>query len=93
MMRYSQAIVREPGPSFVHGLTTANLGAPDYRQALKQHQAYIQILTELGLTVITLPPDDEHPDSVFVEDTALLTPKCAIIMRPGARTRRDGSCI
>jgi len=89
MIRFSRAIVREPGPSCVYGLTTANLGAPDYQLTLKQHQAYIRVLTELGLTVIELPPDDKHPDSTFVEDTALLTPKSGIIMRPGAPTRRD----
>lgn len=87
-MRFSRAIVREPGPSFIHGITTANLGVPDYQLALRQHRAYVDTLTELGLTVISLPSDDRHPDSTFVEDTALLTPKCAIIMRPGAPTRR-----
>jgi dimethylargininase len=88
-MKFTRAIVREPGPSFIHGLTTTGLGAPDYRLALKQHQTYAQALTECGLTVIALPPDDHHPDSTFVEDTALLTPECAIIMRPGAPSRRD----
>lgn len=88
-MRFSRAIVREPGPSFIHGLTTAQLGIPDYQLALKQHQAYVRALKECGLAIIELPPDDKHPDSTFVEDTALLTPRCAIIMRPGAPARRD----
>ena len=88
-MRFSRAIVREPGPSFVHGITTANLGVPDYQLALKQHKAYVSALKECGLKVIELPPDDGHPDSTFVEDTALLIPRCAIIMRPGAPARRD----
>ena len=88
-MRFSRAIVREPGPSLIHGITTANLGVPDYSLALEEHRAYVQTLTECGLTVTTLPPDDHHPDSTFVEDTALLTPECAIIMRPGALARRD----
>lgn len=88
-MTFSRAIVREPGPSLIHGITTANLGLPDYQLALKQHKAYVHALTECGLTVIALPPDNDHPDSTFVEDTALLTPKCAIIMRPGAPARRE----
>jgi len=87
-MQFSRAIVREPGPSLICGITTANLGPPDFQLALKQHQAYVRALIECGLEVITLPPDDDHPDSTFVEDTALLTPHCAIIMRPGAPTRR-----
>jgi dimethylargininase len=87
-MKFSQAIVREPGPSFVNGITAANLGTPDYQLARQQHQAYVRALTECGLSVTTLPPDDNYPDSTFVEDTALLTPKCAIMMRPGAPARR-----
>ena len=88
-MKFARAIVREPGPSLVDGITTANLGAPDYKLALEQHRAYVRALSACGVTVISLPPDNEHPDSTFVEDTALLTPKCAIIMRPGALSRRD----
>lgn len=88
-MKFSRAIVREPGPSLVNGITTANLGVPDYQLALKQHQAYSQALAECGLTVITMPADNDHPDSTFVEDTALLTPECAIMMRPGAPARRE----
>jgi dimethylargininase len=88
-MKFSQAVVREPGPSLIHGITTANLGPPDYHLALKQHRAYVRALTNCGLGVITLPPDDGHPDSTFVEDTALLTPEGAIMMRPGAMTRRE----
>jgi dimethylargininase len=87
-MKFSQAIVRQPGPSFVNGITTANLGAPDLQLALQQHKAYVQAMTECGLSVTTLPLDDNYPDSTFVEDTALLTPSCAIIMRPGAPARR-----
>jgi len=88
-MRFTRAIVREPGPSLVDGITTADLGVPDYQLALEQHRAYVQALAECGLTVISLPPDNEHPDSTFIEDTALLTPKCAVIMRPGALSRRE----
>jgi dimethylargininase len=88
-MRFSRAIVRELGPSLIHGITTANLGVPDYGLALTQHRAYVHALAECGLMVITLPPDNDHPDSTFVEDTALLTPGCAIIMRPGAPPRRE----
>lgn len=87
-VRFTKAIVRTPGPSMVDGLTTANLGNPDYKKALAQHTAYIRALESCGLEVIVLPPDNDYPDSTFVEDTALVTPVCAIIMRPGAISRR-----
>lgn len=86
--RFTRAIVRQPGRSMVKGLTTSNLGTPDYDKALEQHAAYVQALHQCGLTVVTLPADEDYPDSTFVEDTALLTPACAIIMRPGAESRR-----
>lgn len=87
-MRFTRAIVRRPGPSMIDGLTTAGLGPVDYERALVQHDRYVSALQECGLTVMVLPPDNDHPDSTFVEDTALLTPQCAIMMRPGAKSRR-----
>jgi dimethylargininase len=72
----------------VDGLSSAGLGKPDYEKALVQHTAYIDALKLCGLQVTILPPDNAYPDSTFVEDTALLTPACAVIMRPGAPSRR-----
>jgi dimethylargininase len=84
---FTKAIVRTPSKSMINGITTANLGTPIYDLALKQHQIYIDVLTKCGLQVTVLPPDEEFPDSTFVEDTALLTSKCAIITNPGAPSR------
>jgi dimethylargininase len=88
-MKFTTAIIRRPGPSMINGITSADLGPVDYRLALSQHRAYAQALNDCGLMVVTLPPEMNHPDSVFVEDTALLTPHCAIMMRPGALSRRE----
>jgi dimethylargininase len=82
------AIVRKPGKSMLKGLTTAELGLPDYEKALVQHAEYIKVLKECGLEVVVLEEDEKHPDSTFVEDTALLTRECAIITNPGALSRR-----
>jgi dimethylargininase len=35
-----------------------------------------------------LPADDRFPDATFVEDTAILTERCAIVTRPGALSRQ-----
>ena len=72
----------------VNGLTTAGLGKPDYPLACRQHEAYIAALKTCGLTVKILDPDLRFPDSVFVEDVALLTPAGAVLLNPGAATRR-----
>jgi dimethylargininase len=72
----------------MQGLATAKLGVPDYNKAIKQHQSYINALADCGLEIIILEADENYPDSTFIEDTALLTPRCAIIMNPGAPSRR-----
>ncbi|MCJ7702485.1 MAG: arginine deiminase family protein [Anaerolineales bacterium] len=87
-MKFRHAIVKKPGKSLIKGLTTANLGIPNYGKALEQHQAYIHTLEECGLQVHVLAAEEAYPDSVFVEDTALLTPHCAILTNPGAPSRR-----
>ena len=85
---FTKAITRIPCKNLVNGLTTANLGKPDYDLAIIQHQNYIQALKDCGLDVITLESDENYADSTFVEDTALLTPHCAIITNPGAPSRK-----
>jgi dimethylargininase len=72
----------------VNGLSGAGLGLPDYFLALQQHKAYTAALEKCRCKVLSLPPDPHHPDSVFVEDTALITGEVAVIARPGTDLRR-----
>ena len=60
----------------------------DVARAVAEHEAYEQLLTQLGATVRRLPPEPECPDAVFVEDTAVVLDEIAIITRPGAPSRR-----
>ena len=90
---FTKAIVRKPSKSMTNGLTSADLGAPDYEQALKQHADYIKALQACGVEVEVLPADEQYPDSTFVEDVALLMATCAIIMRPGAESRRGETAV
>ncbi len=85
---FTRAIVRTPCKNMINGLTTAKLGKPDYEKAMAQHSQYIVALQECGLQVTVLPGDEKFPDSTFVEDTAILTPRCAIVTNPGAPSRR-----
>lgn len=87
-MLFTRAIVKTPCKNMVKGITTANLGQPDYKLALKQHKNYIQALEQCGLKVIVLDPDENLPDSTFIEDACLITPNCAIITNPGADSRK-----
>lgn len=86
---FTKAIVRTPCKAMVDGLSSANLGKPDYQKALVQHADYIEALKECGLQMTVLPADEEFPDSTFVEDVALMTPPCAILTNPGAPSRRQ----
>lgn len=85
---FTKAIVRSPGKSIVKGITSASLGLPNYHFAVQQHLNYISALQKCGLKVIVMEANEHYPDSTFIEDTALLTPECAIIMRPGAESRK-----
>jgi dimethylargininase len=60
----------------------------DIMRAAEQHALYEQTLVTLGCTVQRLPALPDMPDSVFVEDTAVVLPELAIITRPGAASRR-----
>jgi len=71
------------------GITSAGLGTPDLQLARQQHAAYAEALSRCGLHITVLPPDEAHPDGCFVEDTAVLSAKAAIVTRPGASSRRD----
>ena len=59
----------------------------DAAKAADQHGAYEQALRAAGFEIIRLPELREDPDSVFVEDTAILIDGHAVITRPGAASR------
>ena len=84
----ARAIVRRPGESLRRALTTARLGVPDPIVARRQHQAYCEALARCGLQLTVLDEDPAFPDGCFVEDTAVVTGRVAIITRPGAASRR-----
>ncbi len=85
---FTHALTRRPGPDLAGGLTSADLGSPDFALAVAQHEAYVQALRGLGLEVTELPALPGHPDACFVEDTAVVVPELAVITRPGAPSRR-----
>ena len=85
---FSEAIVRAVPETIDAGITSADLGRPDYEMAREQHGRYVAALERCGLKVRVLEADERYPDSVFLEDTAVVTDRCAIIANPGAERRR-----
>jgi len=84
---FDHAIVRTPCRAIVNGLRAVDVGAPDYAKVLAEHSAYVKALEEAGVTVEMLSALDAYPDSMFVEDPALVFTEGAIVMRPGAASR------
>jgi dimethylargininase len=87
-MNFSRAVVRPPARTFAAGLTHSTEGTPDPAQALAQHRAYCHALEQCGLELTHLDPDDAFPDGTFVEDTAIVTGRGAVLTHPGAPSRR-----
>ena len=83
------AITREVSRSILNCELTHLARTPiDVERARRQHAQYESALKQLGLAVLSLPEAADLPDSVFVEDTALVLDECAVILRPGAQSRR-----
>ena len=87
MTSIRRAIVRPPSSNFAEGLTSVDLGVPDFGTALAEHEAYCGALAALAVELVRLPPDADFPDSTFVEDAALIVPRGAVLTRPGAPSR------
>jgi len=88
MRMFAKAIVRGVPETISAGITTAELGNPDAEKAREHHRSYIDTLERCGLEVIMLEADERYPDSVFIEDTAVVTDRCAIVTNPGAEERK-----
>ena len=69
-------------------LTHLERQAIDLDRARAQHRAYEEALARAGCRVESLPALDELPDSVFVEDVAVVLDEIAVVTRPGAESRR-----
>lgn len=54
-----------------------------------QHEDYCMMLRECGVTVLTFNYNASLPDSVFVEDTALVLDEIGIILPMGTESRRE----
>ena len=83
------AITRQVSPAINQCELTHIAREPiDYKRARAQHEQYEDALRSLGMEVISLDAEPDLPDSVFVEDVALVLDKCAILLNPGAASRR-----
>lgn len=88
-MKRGTALVRRPSRRLAEGLVThIERSAVDYDAALGQWHAYVMALTEAGWVVVEVPPAENCPDSVFVEDVVVVFDDLAVVTRPGVDSRR-----
>ena len=83
------AITRGVSPAISRcELTHLRRRAIDLQRAAAQHGEYEDALEALGCRLHRLPVEPDLPDSVFVEDAAVVLDEVALIARPGATSRR-----
>ncbi len=83
------ALVRSPGPRLDEGIVThLERHSVDLRLALRQWHSYLGALTLNGWRIAEVPPADDCPDAVFVEDAVVMFGNLAVITRPGADARK-----
>src|SRR5438309_10705558 len=83
------AITRAVSPAIVHcELSFIDRKPIDLAVAQEQHHAYENLLGKLGARVISLPAEPALPDSMFVEDPAIVLDELAVILPLGTETRR-----
>jgi dimethylargininase len=84
-----RALVRRPSSRLAEGLVThIERQSVDVELALRQWTAYVDALHAHGWRTLEVPPVDECPDGVFVEDTVVMYGDRAVITRPGADERK-----
>jgi dimethylargininase len=84
-----KALTRDVSPALARCELTFLPRAPiDFGRAAAQHDAYCAALAGAGLDVVRLPADPALPDSVFVEDAAVVVDEVAVITSMGAPSRR-----
>ena len=83
------ALTRQPAQSLVHcEVSHVERENIDFSLAVQQHQTYCRALQQQGLNVQTLPSVEAYPDSVFVEDNAIVLDELAVLTSMGADSRQ-----
>ena len=83
-----RAIVRAVPDSFASALVMGERPVLDVDRARGQHIAYRQMLIGAGYELSVVAADEDCPDCPFIEDTAVVLDRVAVVTRPGAPERR-----
>ena len=84
--KFKNALVRKPSKSIINAISSNNI-EPDYQKIYDEHKLYTESLISLKLNVYTLEALENFPDSIFIEDPALVYDDNCILLRPGSQSR------
>ena len=90
--KFTNAIVRKPNKS-IHNALSSQYLHPSYEKILEIHDNYINSIEEAGLNIILLESLEQYPDSIFVEDPALIFKNNIIVLNPSDVTRNGEAKI
>ena len=83
------ALTHVPSPRMEHcERTFVDRSTIDFARACRQHDAYCQLLRDCGAEVRVLDVNRHYPDSVFIEDTAIVLEEVAVLAAMGTESRR-----
>jgi dimethylargininase len=83
------SLIRRPGPALAAGIVTHTDRVPvDVGLATRQWETYVAAMADNGWDLVEVPPADDCPDAVFVEDTVVMYHGVAVLTRPGADARK-----
>ena len=84
-----RVLVRRPSTRLAEGLVTHIERQPvDADLAMLQWEGYVAALEDAGWDIIEVPPMEECPDGVFIEDDVVMYGDRAVVARPGADERK-----
>ena len=83
---FKNTIIRKTNKSIQRALSSQNLN-PEYENILEEHNSYIKTLKDLGIKINMLESLENFPDSIFVEDPALIYKTTCIILNPSDPSR------
>jgi dimethylargininase len=89
-------LVKRPGPAFGAAFEDPALGflhPVDLERAQREHDAFTDLLGELGVRAHRLEADPDLADLTYVYDPLLITDRGAIPLRPGKPTRHPEPAV
>ncbi len=90
--KFTRAIIRKPNKNIYNALSSQYIN-PSYEKILDIHNNYINFIEEAGLKIILLDCLEQYPDSIFVEDPALIYKNNLIILSPSDFSRNGEAKI